>query len=205
MAVMRLTTPKRITDELVTACRSTGSAPPVEVRVEARPDGTLNDCFRTVSRQIESHGGRMIVGRTIWENSYCYCGELHAVWQPDDGSLVDVTPKQDGERRIIFVETPDLCHEWQTAKPLPNIWIAKYAIGEIQDLFEVEKQMHSVLFGRPGPHTPFAVSPSDQMQLMELQRKHFELQATIDRAVRQIVGRQKRLANERKARERRRR
>jgi hypothetical protein len=39
-----------------------------------------------------------------------------------------VTPKLDGERRIIFVETLTLCHEWQAAKPLPNIWIAKFDI-----------------------------------------------------------------------------
>jgi hypothetical protein len=58
------------------------------------------------AKEVLAHGGRPVFGRTIW----CCClfatGEFHAVHRDSAGTLVDVTPKPDGENEILFA--PDL-------------------------------------------------------------------------------------------------
>jgi hypothetical protein len=43
-------------------------------------------------------------GWTVWyKQDYLIEGEFHAVWRSPEGVLSDITPKPDGERRILFV------------------------------------------------------------------------------------------------------
>jgi hypothetical protein len=38
-------------------------------------------------------------------------GEFHAVWVSPDGGFLDVTPKADGERQILFIPDPDRVYQ----------------------------------------------------------------------------------------------
>jgi hypothetical protein len=114
------TTPKEITKEIFELCAKIDpTQKPVFVNVVVKSNGRLDDCFENVRLLIAKEGGVARYGWTIWEQPEVLVeGEFHAVWQTPEGKLLDVTPKRDGENKILFL--PDSKRVWQE-EPIDNI------------------------------------------------------------------------------------
>jgi hypothetical protein len=104
-----LTTPKQITPQIEAFCVTFdgGNPPPQYVPVQSIPGEKLEDCHNVVRRQIETKGGSSISGWIIWEWPWCYLeSEFHSIWVSPAGERIDVSPKRDGEKKILFLPAP---------------------------------------------------------------------------------------------------
>jgi len=153
---MLLRPPDRITANVRGLCRKIGNVgEPLFVRVSAPPEGRLDDCFEDVRRQIEKYGGTVQHGWTIWEWPGIFIeAEFHAVWCDKDGTLLDVTPKRDGEEQILFVPDPKRVF---TGRRIDNVRKAVGRDPRIKELLKtheafqrlINKEMAKVPFGAP--------------------------------------------------------
>jgi hypothetical protein len=76
----------------------------VHLPVRPEPDAIVNECFPNVEAKISRSGGRMLCGWQLWEWPHVMVeAEFHAVWVSPEGDMVEITPKLDGETRILFV------------------------------------------------------------------------------------------------------
>ena len=68
-------------------------------------DGCLPDCcFENVPAVVKRRGGSVQAGWKMREESALFVqGDFHAVWRRPDGTLVDVTPRKDLLREILFL------------------------------------------------------------------------------------------------------
>lgn len=76
-------------------------------------------CHANVTDAMLVGGGAAVTGWTVWETPGVLLeGEFHVVWSSPAGELVDVTPKPDGEARILFVR--DNSVPWSFSEPVKN-------------------------------------------------------------------------------------
>lgn len=76
------------------------------VYVPVRPEAgaVVNECFPNVQAKIAHADGHMLCGWQLWEWPHVLVeAEFHAVWVTPEGDMVDITPKPEGEARILFV------------------------------------------------------------------------------------------------------
>ncbi|MBR0882379.1 hypothetical protein ABIF65_003322 [Bradyrhizobium japonicum] len=101
--VGRETTPKAITQDVITFSHMLGSEPEfVPVRSDAY--GLFGWCSDGVEEKVRHDGGGIVYGWTIWEwTEVLLTAEFHAVWEDKNGDLIDITPKPQGEASIVFV------------------------------------------------------------------------------------------------------
>ena len=119
------------------------------VCVEPYSGSAPNDCFNNVKALVAAKGGTRVIGWTVWEwpNTYLEA-EFHAVWKADDGRLVDVTPKDGGEVRILFV--PDARRTY-TGEYVDNARMALRDDVLIHDFIAMSKHLFNVTrVGKPG-------------------------------------------------------
>jgi hypothetical protein len=77
---------------------------PVYVDVVLDESAQVDNCFENVENYAKEHGGERVLGWTIWELPSLYVeAEFHAVWKNDAGQLIDITPKRQQTRRILFL------------------------------------------------------------------------------------------------------
>jgi hypothetical protein len=101
---VQLTTPLEITTEIRAACRSICDEEPEWVAVRPRIGSSIGECFANAERLVKYRGGSVITGWLIWHwPGVLIHAEHHGVWRSYDGELVDVTPHEDGETRILFL------------------------------------------------------------------------------------------------------
>lgn len=76
----------------------------VYLTVQPEADAIVNECFPNVEAKVVRSGGRMLCGWQLWEWPHVLVeAEFHAVWVSPEGEMVDITPKPQGEARILFV------------------------------------------------------------------------------------------------------
>ncbi len=77
-------------------------------------------CVYNVLSLVETTGGQAVSGWTIWYTPGSLIeAEWHVVWDDGTGKLLDVTPKPDGETRILFI--PDgKSVEWELSSFTPS-------------------------------------------------------------------------------------
>ncbi|RCS47656.1 hypothetical protein DTL42_14135 [Bremerella cremea] len=102
---MSMTTPRIVSDDIRAFCQSLVAGSTALFVDFVQVDGAVPDeCFDNVDLLVTNQGGRPLLGWTIWEwEGALLEAEFHAVWEDDDGNLVDPTPKADGEQRILFL------------------------------------------------------------------------------------------------------
>ena len=113
------TTPRTISPNIRRLCAelSPGQTP-MFVRVEPSAEATHGNCVFNVPPHIEQFGGRMILGWCIWEwPGILLNAEFHACWLSPEEELIDITPKPDRERTILFLPDPLLKFD---GKPIPS-------------------------------------------------------------------------------------
>jgi hypothetical protein len=117
------TTPRRISPVIVRLCAALDpTQTPRYVPVRPDPDAKVQDCFFNVRTSVERRGGRLQFGWTIWEwPSTLVEGEFHAVWVSPDGMWVDVSPKPDGESRILFLPDSKREFDFETREHVDNV------------------------------------------------------------------------------------
>jgi hypothetical protein len=106
------TTPPKITDEITQLCRELDPTQiPAYVSVLPWETSMLDSCFFNLPEKVTAEGGSIQHGWTIWERPGLLIeGEFHAVWVSPDGDFIDITPKKDGEKEILFL--PDSKRVW---------------------------------------------------------------------------------------------
>jgi hypothetical protein len=101
------TTPGLISQTVIALCESLNAEPPSYVPVQNDPHGLYGFCNDGVYEKIKAHGGTIRFGWTIWEYPGLFLtAEFHAVWVDPAGTLIDITPKPQGETRIVFAGDP---------------------------------------------------------------------------------------------------
>ena len=141
---MRTTTPRAITRNvrrLIQKVVPGGSGEFLEVRPE--PGAVVNECFPNVHAKIGQAGGRMLCGWQIWEWPHVLVeAEFHAVWISPDGALVDITPKQHAEPRILFAGDPRLSY---TGRAIDNVRLAVRDDRLVHDFIAVSEAIVRVM------------------------------------------------------------
>ena len=146
---MNSTTPKDISQNVRRLAQLIGSSrEPVYVDVRPETGCQPNECFPNIKRKIERDGGSIQFGWTVWEwPEKLIEGEFHAVWVNAAGEYLDITPKVDGETRILFI--PD-DHRIYNNEPIDNIRLAlcddpivKETIRRGEEMTKLRKQ-HNV-------------------------------------------------------------
>jgi hypothetical protein len=115
LRLFNATTPSEITPLVRDFCASFTHSDPEYVPV--MPEGKPACCYPNVKAKVETEGGEIIYGRTIWLAEGLIEAEWHTVWKNGD-KLVDITAKPDGEKRILFVRTDEV---WDGVTVWPNI------------------------------------------------------------------------------------
>lgn len=102
---MHTRTPPEITKHLIgLAAKVAPRQTPLYVPVHPEPGAQANECFPNVEAKIEKNGGTIVYGWLLWEwPNVLVEAEFHAVWRSLDGNLIDITPKADGEEKVLFV------------------------------------------------------------------------------------------------------
>ncbi len=108
------TTPKalspKIAEFLPYPC--TGSAGRFSFRFSPPKGQRGTMLWRTWPNYAAQFGGATVLGWCIWERPGINLhATFHTVWKSWNGELIDVTPKPDGEARILFLPDPTLVWE----------------------------------------------------------------------------------------------
>lgn len=97
-------------------------------------------CIDVVDKLVDECGGLRILGWALWEwPEVMIEGEFHAVWQTSTGDIVDPTPKESNESRILFLPDPqatvDCYQKDNVRRPLRNR-------REISDFIEIKERIY---------------------------------------------------------------
>ncbi len=117
-AIPRETTPRRITPPIKRLCkRLVADGLPRFVPVLAASSAKANAAHENVEDTIRVNGGVHVPGWLIWEmRGVLLNAERYACWRSAEGDLIDVSPKPDGEKRILFLEGPE---PWDGSRVCP--------------------------------------------------------------------------------------
>ena len=104
--------PQKITKQVLAFCeRLVPGTSPLYVPVRPFQSAKYLECFQNVLDKIQAAGGTSVLGWEISEVEGIYLeAQFHAVWRGQDGSLVDVTPEEYRQDRILFLEDPHRTH-----------------------------------------------------------------------------------------------
>lgn len=139
---MREVAPK-ITDKLIATLAQLGYGKPEIVPAIPRYGAAQSQCWLNVVAAIQAEEGTLISGRTVWKqvDGLWIQLEAHAVWEKADGTIVDPTPKMDGETEIVFVREPlefqgylipPIYHVQSKQKPVKNFIELTTKLNEIR-------------------------------------------------------------------------
>ena len=105
------TTPDTVTPAIEEFAAELRCLAPVYVPVVPAPGSRAGRCWESVATAMRKHGGHRRYGWAIWERPGLFLtAEFHAVWETNDGELVDPTPKADAEERIAFCAASSLAY-----------------------------------------------------------------------------------------------
>jgi hypothetical protein len=110
---MKLTTPKRITNDILSFCSEIDSSTrPVFVPVDHVGGVRHGYCLTDVPLFAEKNGGDVQFGWIIWEcPKVALEAEFHACWKKGKNTLVDIVPKPDNEETILFLPDSQRVYE----------------------------------------------------------------------------------------------
>jgi hypothetical protein len=118
-------TPLAVAPKLLNLIQSLGLQTPVYVPVVPLPGAEPGWCYRNV-KAIESVGGRPVHGGLIWSCRLFATVESHVMHGAPDGGLLDVTPKLDGEKSVMFAADPSKAADYDFMQRPANVRIRLY-------------------------------------------------------------------------------
>ena len=82
----------------------------------------MGECFAIVPKHVAAHGGCQLMGWAIWEwPGVLIEAEFHAVWQRNDGRILDLTPRPIFADPVTFL--PDPAREYK-GRQVDNVRLA---------------------------------------------------------------------------------
>lgn len=120
-AIPRETTPRRITPPIKRLCKKlVDDGMPGFVPVLAASNAKPNAAFENVEDTIRVNSGEHAAGWLLWEmRGVLLNAERYTCWKSPDGDVIDVSPKPDGEKRILFLEGPE---PWDGSRVCPTTY-----------------------------------------------------------------------------------
>ena len=114
--------PRKITPAILKLCQEINpDAEPVFVLENPHPAATPLQCFYNVQEKIKREGGSIVYGWAIWEWRRVFVeAEHHAVWEKD-GEWIDITPKDQRARKILFLPDNNATYDFEGNRQRPNI------------------------------------------------------------------------------------
>lgn len=140
------TTPTEIDDNVRRlASMIPGACSPVFLDLRATVDAEVGECFHNVEAKIKRDGGSYQNGWIVWHAPGLLIeGEFHRVWKSPSNELIDITPKADGERRILFIADSQIEYKNEIVPnvrlPLSDDPILKSIIGMKDREIDIRRQ-----------------------------------------------------------------
>ncbi len=110
------TTPQKITDKILELCN--GIIPggrPEYIKTMPGIKCKIGKQFENVLRMVKDAGGQQVNGWAIWQwNNMLIEAEPYATWKTPQGEYMDITPREMGVPRILFL--PDSRVEYGTGR-----------------------------------------------------------------------------------------
>lgn len=161
------TTPKAVTPEVLAFCEKVvPGQEPKFVPVSPCEGCVPNNCFINVEKVIAANGGEVRYGWIIWENKVFWDAEFHGCWVPPDGwlggtiTLLDVTPKPDGESQILFL--PDPKSKWDGQRPVFNVSDPRFDLQSVRDMLRASREKYDLIMKHwVGPGIKVPVPPDE--------------------------------------------
>lgn len=168
---MHTRTPPEITKHLIgLAAKVAPGQTPLYVPVHPEPGAQVNECFPNVKAKIEKNGGAIVHGWQLWEwPNVLVEAEFHAVWRSLDGNLIDITPKADGEEKILFI--PDERRTYRGVS-IDNVRIALRDDLLIHHFIKISERIVKVMNrGERAPQFGYVSVPADEIEPLLLFRR----------------------------------
>ncbi|MBT9394386.1 hypothetical protein KLP40_14540 [Hymenobacter sp. NST-14] len=114
---------------------------PETVPVQPAPYALPHNCFLNVQEKVRRDGGQVHYGWAIHETNLLREAERHAVWEDNEGNLLDITPQETGEEEILFVSDND----WEyTGKRVDNIRVNRTDNPVVDDFITLCECVHTI-------------------------------------------------------------
>jgi hypothetical protein len=134
--------PSAITPELLEKCAEIAPTfRPIYVQVQPFAGALPGDSLANVVAYLARQGGQSQLGWRIVEREGIFLrGYFHACWASPQEELLDVTPGEPGQDRILFL--PDLAVRWQ-GQPIESRFAPLSFKREVQELIALcRKEEH---------------------------------------------------------------
>lgn len=171
-------TPGVITPELLRLTdRVVPGAVPLFVPVRLTSDGLINECFENARRQVARLKGSVQHGWALWEwSGKMIEAEFHAVWRQPGGSLIDVSPRSDGETQILFIPDPSRVFE---GKQINNVRVALGDDPRIHEYIALADR-HFDILNRGGRASALGAVAVPRHEIEPVRRRMWELQTALE-------------------------
>lgn len=145
-------------------CKRISASQPELLVFTATPENyKAGFCHANVLHHVKHHGGNQVCGWMIWEGASFVEAEFHSVWQNgEDGELLDITPRVDGESEVLFL--PD------SVTRLTRVGDIDYGVANRTDI--IECPYTAVRQPYPTPSYPMDYSLDAEM-IAEMRRLGF--------------------------------
>ena len=111
---------------------------PLYVDVVPVPGAPVEECFAIVDDRIRREGGSSVIGWALHELPTLFIeAQFHAVWQPPQGALLDITPKTVPSQRSFFL--PDPARKYQ-GRQVTNVWKALRADSTVLGFLKMSER-----------------------------------------------------------------
>jgi hypothetical protein len=157
-------TPPEITKKLIgLAAKVAPGQTPLYVPVHPDPSAQVNECFHNVEAKVQKDDGAIVYGWQLWEwPSVLVEAEFHAVWRSRDGLCIDITPKVDGEEKVLFV--PDERRKYRGV-PTDNVRIALRDDPLIHHFIKISERIVKVMNrGERAQQVGYVSVPADEIE-----------------------------------------
>lgn len=107
---------------------------PVSIRCAPEKGAELNNCFPLVDSKVATHGGSSVLGWQIRETTLLVEAIFHAVWKTQNGELIDISPKPEPTREILFIQDPAATYD---GRQVDNVRLNITGNRLVDDLIEI--------------------------------------------------------------------
>jgi hypothetical protein len=183
---MGLTTPMKISEEITSLCQElVPGGVPIYLQVTPAPGARVNDCFVNIERHLTANGGAICIGWQIWEWPRVLLeAEFHAVWKDQNGTFVDITPKEDLEKSILFLPDPHRRYTGKRASNVQRPLSTDPTVTEYIAAYRAESKLMTRR-SRAQKHGPIALAAKEAQELVKAhERKKLAYLKVIERFAR---------------------
>ncbi|MCR4376526.1 MAG: SEC-C metal-binding domain-containing protein [Rhodospirillales bacterium] len=96
--------------------------------------------------KVAQDGGKELNGWQLWTWPKVFIeAEHHCVWKSPEGNLIDVTPKENGEKRIAFLPDPAVMYDHENHRRIDNIRKALSIDPDIDEYLNLAASLYRLI------------------------------------------------------------